>query len=271
MDDHHPGGLNHPGSPNDFHPAPAPYGIPYRALYSKNIGNLWFAGRNISATHAAMSSTRVMATCAVIGQAVGTAAAVALRDGLTPRGVYLERLTELQNALREDDCWLPFTQRQVNPLTQSASLTSERPAQGLENLRNGCDRPIGEFDNGAYIDLGTYIELSWPEPKFVRELRIVFDSDLERDTVTGFEPLRKLPMLCNVPYRMEPFGFPQTLVKSFTVHVLTQNGWQAICEPTDNAQRLVRIPVGVDASALRLTFGSTWGAGQAHVFSLDAI
>lgn len=45
-----------------------------------------FAGRNISVSHVAMSSTRVMATCALLGQAVGTAAAIALREGLTPRG-----------------------------------------------------------------------------------------------------------------------------------------------------------------------------------------
>ena len=78
MDDHHPGGMHWKGQPTIFHPAPSPYGIPYRCLYSKNISNLLFAGRNISATHASMSSTRVMATCAVIGQALGTASAVAI-------------------------------------------------------------------------------------------------------------------------------------------------------------------------------------------------
>jgi hypothetical protein len=88
MDDHHPGGIRYAGPPTIFHPAPSPYGIPYRSLYSRNVENLFFAGRNISATHAAMSSTRVMATCAIMGQAVGTAAAIATRDGLTPRGVY---------------------------------------------------------------------------------------------------------------------------------------------------------------------------------------
>jgi hypothetical protein len=92
MDDHHPDGFRYKGQPTIFHPAPSPYGIPYRSLYSKNISNLFFAGRNISATHAALSSTRVMATCAIMGQAVGTAAAIAVRDDLSPRGVYEERL-----------------------------------------------------------------------------------------------------------------------------------------------------------------------------------
>ena len=64
MDDHHPAGFDTTEAPTIFHPAPSPFGIPYRCLYSKNIENLMFSGRNISCTHTAMSSCRVMATCA---------------------------------------------------------------------------------------------------------------------------------------------------------------------------------------------------------------
>ncbi|MCA1808657.1 MAG: FAD-dependent oxidoreductase, partial [Lentisphaerae bacterium] len=74
MDDHFPEGFYKKEAGTTFHPAPSPYGIPYRSLYSRNIENLFMAGRNISATHSALSSTRVMATCATLGQAVGTAA-----------------------------------------------------------------------------------------------------------------------------------------------------------------------------------------------------
>jgi len=56
-----------------------PYGIPYRSLYSRNIANLMFAGRDASCTHAAMSSTRVMGTGCSMGQAIGTAAALAAK------------------------------------------------------------------------------------------------------------------------------------------------------------------------------------------------
>jgi hypothetical protein len=55
MDDHHPDAIKYPGEPTIFHPAPSPYGIPYRSLYSRNTENLFFAGRNISATHMALS------------------------------------------------------------------------------------------------------------------------------------------------------------------------------------------------------------------------
>jgi hypothetical protein len=115
MDDHDPRGFESGGAPNIFHPAPSPYGIPYRCLYSKNVGNLMFAGRNISVTHAAMSSSRVMATCAVLGQAMGTAAAIAIKENATPRGVYENHLDALQQALMDDDCYLPFTSRDISP------------------------------------------------------------------------------------------------------------------------------------------------------------
>lgn len=62
------------------------YTIPYRSYYSKNISNLMMAGRDISASKMAMGSTRVMGTCAVGGQAVGTAAALCIKYDCDPRG-----------------------------------------------------------------------------------------------------------------------------------------------------------------------------------------
>ncbi len=76
------------------------YGIPYRCLYSRNIDNLFLAGRIISATHVAFGSTRVMATCAHGGQAVGLAAATCARAGLKPADLVApERMRALQRDL----------------------------------------------------------------------------------------------------------------------------------------------------------------------------
>lgn len=88
MDDHPPEGIYHEGKDTTHHAAPSPYGIPYRCLYSRTVRNLWVAGRNISTTHMALSSTRVMATCATLGQAAGTAAAIAVAENCDNRGVY---------------------------------------------------------------------------------------------------------------------------------------------------------------------------------------
>ena len=84
LDEHNPGGIENLSEPPSFwhEHFEEVYQIPFRSLYSKNIENLMFAGRNISQTHVALSSSRVMGTCAVQGQAVGTAAAFALKKTL---------------------------------------------------------------------------------------------------------------------------------------------------------------------------------------------
>ena len=84
MDNHLPAGFYAPGYSSHHLPVNAPYPIPYRCLYSRNIDNLMFAGRNISASHLAMSSTRVMATCSLMGQAAGAAAALAVEKTCDP-------------------------------------------------------------------------------------------------------------------------------------------------------------------------------------------
>lgn len=63
------------------------YPLPYRCFYSRNVDNLFMAGRNISVSHLALGTTRVMRTCAMIGEVVGMAASVCTRHGCTPRDV----------------------------------------------------------------------------------------------------------------------------------------------------------------------------------------
>ncbi|GAG46872.1 unnamed protein product, partial [marine sediment metagenome] len=70
-----------------------------RCLYSKNVENLMMAGRDVSVTHVALGSTRVMNTCGQMGVAVGAAAGLCKKHGTTPRGVYQEHLDELLDIL----------------------------------------------------------------------------------------------------------------------------------------------------------------------------
>ncbi|MBE0695864.1 MAG: FAD-dependent oxidoreductase, partial [Anaerolineaceae bacterium] len=146
MDDHHPGGLWYRGPATIFHETPSPYGIPYRSLYSANISNLFFAGRNISASHMAISSTRVMGTCSLCGQAIGTAAALAVQYSCSPREVGHNHLQMLQKLLMDDDAYLPGFTRQVAELSRGASLTVTRG--DAQPLSSGIDRVIGAADNG---------------------------------------------------------------------------------------------------------------------------
>ncbi|MFV1963951.1 MAG: FAD-dependent oxidoreductase [Pirellulaceae bacterium] len=73
-----------------------PYAFPYRCLYSRNIGNLMMAGRNISVTHVALGTVRVQRTTGMMGEVLGMAAALCRQHETTPRGVYEQQLDQLQ-------------------------------------------------------------------------------------------------------------------------------------------------------------------------------
>lgn len=79
------------------------YYIPYRSLYSKNISNLFMAGRNFSCTHIGLGGPRVMNTTAQMGCAVGYAASVCHKHKLLPRDVYKKHLHELIMLIEESD------------------------------------------------------------------------------------------------------------------------------------------------------------------------
>ena len=91
------------------------YAVPYRCLYSRNVDNLFMAGRDISATHVAFGSTRLMRTCGMMGEVVGMAASICKEKGTTPRGVYQKYLPELKALMRKGaartDIALPDNQR----------------------------------------------------------------------------------------------------------------------------------------------------------------
>lgn len=78
------------------HKAIHPYPIPYRCLYSRNINNLFMAGRNISVTHVVLGTTRLMRTTGMMGEVVGMAASIATKNKTNPRGVYQNHLEELK-------------------------------------------------------------------------------------------------------------------------------------------------------------------------------
>ncbi|TCM51842.1 FAD-dependent oxidoreductase [Kribbella sp. VKM Ac-2568] len=132
IDLHPPGGMyaTERGSKH-WHPD-GNYHIPLRTLYSRNVRNLWMAGRNISASHVAFGTTRVMATCAVLGEAAGVAAAVASQAGLTPREVATEQFDLVRNALhRADASVLGVEDADPANLALTASVTASSSLQRM--------------------------------------------------------------------------------------------------------------------------------------------
>ncbi|MBE6355820.1 MAG: FAD-dependent oxidoreductase [Lentisphaerae bacterium] len=251
MDDHHPDGFYYPGEPTIFHPAPSPFGIPYRSLYSRNISNLFCAGRNISVTHSALSSTRVMATCGTLGQAAGTACAIAVKNHCSPREVGQKHLDELQNTLMRDDIWLPGKRFAANGLTASAEIS-------CEGLRGGLNRVIDGVDESFTARIGSQAEYRWTAPVKIRNCRFIFDSDLNRkEKNIAVLHWKKMPLLTT----------PATLVKRFKIEALTDGKWVDAGEFFNPGQRLVNIPLDITCSALRFTVLETYGNETVKIFA----
>jgi len=94
------------------HIAIYPYPIPYRCLYSKNINNLMMAGRDISVSHVALGTVRLMRTGGMMGEVIGMAASLCKDRKVAPRGVYQDHFADLEKLMRQGigDASLPFSQ-----------------------------------------------------------------------------------------------------------------------------------------------------------------
>jgi hypothetical protein len=161
--------------------------IPYRTLYSKNIANLLMAGRCHSATHMALGGTRVMRPVCMMGQAAGTAAAVAAEHDTTPRGVYENHIHELQQALLKDGCYLPGvrnTDKDDIALRARVAASSSRKGIGPEKVNNGWNRVVGGDKNAwgpaAEGSLPQWIQLELDEPATIDAIHVTFQRAKDR-------------------------------------------------------------------------------------------
>jgi len=161
--------------------------IPYRTLYSKNIDNLLMAGRCHSATHIAMGGTRVMRPVCMMGQAAGTAAAIAAEHRTTPRGVCEHHIRELQQALLKDGCYLPGVRNMdKDDIALRARVTASSSREGMapEKVNNGWNRIVGEDKNAwapeAEASLPQWIQLELDEPATIDTIHATFQRTKER-------------------------------------------------------------------------------------------
>ncbi len=124
------------------------YSIPLRCLYSKDIENLFLAGRDISVTHVALGSVRLMSTCAAMGQAVGTCAWLCRKFNILPRDVYPVRVKRLQQQLLKDDHYVPGVKNEDSQdlaRTANVSASSSSPLLFPEpTIPRRLSIPLGE-------------------------------------------------------------------------------------------------------------------------------
>ncbi len=241
MDDHFSVGMFGPKQ-TIFNPCPHVYGIPFRSLYSRNVENLMFAGRDVSVTHMALSSTRVQKTCSVMGQAIGTAAAIAIRRGTTPRGVWREHLAELQDTLQWQDQFLPHHPRKITDLSRRGRISHEV-------LRDGMDRIRPDGPHGVWLALGSSTSYEFSSPETFAGVRLVVDTNLNDNR-----------WQCWWIEERRVRRLPDTMPRDFDVQVRAEGEWKTVAQVRDNARRFLDIKFSAVAKgdACRVVWRRAW-------------
>jgi hypothetical protein len=298
IDTHPPEGVDAPNEPPcTQHHLPYLYDIPLRCCVSAGPRNLMFAGRNISATHIAFASTRVMATCAVIGQGVGTAAALALRQNVLPADIAADAklVHAIQQQLLRDDCYLIGVSnddpkdlvRIAATITASSFQSYWQENEGRrmdseillpslscqQSIRSGQTRIVTKLPGhrqhpGLHRwmsgELPATLEIRWDAPVSLSEVVLVFDTGLHRLLTLSQADGYTQKMLWGRPQ-------PET-VRDYALSLESPTGWQTIESIQNNHQRLRRhfLPETMTTTALRIHITATNGLDHARVVEVRA-
>ena len=242
------------------------YTIPYRSYYSKNISNLMMAGRDISASKMAMGSTRVMGTCAVGGQAVGTAAALCIKYDCDPRGAQ-EHMRELQQMLLKDDAYIPgIWNEDPKDLARRAKVTATSAREGCppENVINGISRDEDGHRNlwisGKGRTEGEMLTLHLADRQPVSEVHLTFDSNFHY-------PIKIT--LSRKSQAQQRIGVPPELIRDYTVTLWQGDKKAAKQTVTENVQRknIVTFPT-TECDRVTVMVHKTNGSNEAHIYEI---
>lgn len=268
LDEHNPGGIeNLAEPPSYFHEKFAEvYQIPYRSLYSKNVSNLQFAGRNISQTHMALSSSRIMATCALEGQAVGTAAALCIKHDVLPRGISEKYVNELQEQLMRDDAFIPKRPaNDPNDWAKKASLifASSTTSGDAKLLTDGMSRDIdGKIHHWQSDGLPAEVQMEWESPIDLSTIELKCDTNVKRNIM-----MRKDSSNEGI-YRNH---IPEELMKSLELEARIKGKWVNLGSIEKNKTRLVKFKFDkVKTTAVRILLKETYGHENGTLFEIRA-
>ena len=173
-----------------------------------------------------------------------------LELGILPRELGQKHIEALQDALMEDDCYIPWHTREIPPLTLSAKCSAEV-------VRNGLDR--GE-ENCFVGKAGDTVKYSFDTDTDIREIRLIFDSDLNR---------KYHNMPCNYPLVQDKFKLPKTLIKEYKIVGISENGESCELHVTDNRKRFVKHYVNWRIKELTLIPIATHGEERFRIFDFE--
>jgi hypothetical protein len=267
MDTHPPGGIYSSEPPATFLQMPDIYSIPLRALYSRDVGNLFMAGRCASCTHMAMSSTRLAATGAVMGQAVGTAAAMCCARDCTPRELVQHHIRDLQQQLLRDDQYIiDLPAEDPDDLTRGASVAASSESVGCEShkLLDGVTRmrhgDTHQWASDPQQAMPQWLEIKLPSVREVSQIHLTFDS--------GFS--RPLALTHQDSFNARMFRGPQPeTVSDYVIELGSSGTLTELVRETGNYQRKrVHHIAPVAADTIRITIHRTNGDPSARMYEV---
>jgi hypothetical protein len=282
MDTHPPEGIEAPDVKPCNQPfTPYMYSIPLSSLISENVSNLMFAGRNMSATHIAFSSTRVMATCSVMGEGLGTFAAIAVKNNRPLHEAWQDRslVREAQQQLIRQGAFLPGRVLEDLNLAAKAEITASseqeigkavnildrltRSVYGLKGVRPDLTVPGTHRWMSDPSDQAPWLELRWNEPVDLRKITLVLDTGLHRKlTLTPSDRL----------FHQMVWGPQPETLKEFKLLAKQNDGWIEVVHVQNNYQRQLEFEVGLHrVSSLRLEVISTNGLDHARVVEICCV
>ena len=249
----------------------APYNIPLGCFISKDVPNLMMAGRDISCSHVAFGSTRIMLTCAVGGQAAGAAAAMCAENSLYPAQLRADKklLAELkQRLLRAGQTILDVRNTDARDAARNAKITASSSALGTrpENVVSGVQfDALGENSNRwiAEISSKPWIRLDFDAAKKISSVRFNFDSGMRRiDQTSCLYDMKKFMIRAPQP----------ELVRDFNLTAILPDGSQkTLAEVRGNFLRNVACKFApVEAKALRVDVLATNGDKYARIYEIRA-
>lgn len=256
VDLHAPHGLlDFDRLPSDCNFYEGVYTIPYRSYYSKNIKNLYMAGRDISTTRLGLASARILGCCAIGGQAVGIAASLCRKYSCDPREL-APHIRELQQLILKEDGFLPgFKNEDSKDLALMASVSATYAEQGgePEQVINGISRKLGSRQNGWVTRVGETMTLKLEKAYEIRQIRMTFESNFAYPIRVTMAPLRQA--------QQRP-GVPKELVKDVRIELVKQDKIVKTIQVEGNYQRLCRVNMetAVEADSIRITPLTTNGA-----------
>jgi hypothetical protein len=250
------------------------YGIPLRCYFSRNIENLFFAGRNISATHVAFASTRVMATCAVGGEAIGWAMGQCVKNNTTPAKLVADQkqIAELQWTLLKNDVTILNATKFVTKAREAkVTASSSLPDAPAENILNGRRRDEMHSKTGEITQRHqwmsqplnggqAWIELAWNAPVDVSEIHLTFDTNFGRQLVLSANDHANRSVIRAAQ--------PET-VKDYAILI---DGQEVLRVGGNYSRKRVhKLDKPISGKTLRLVVAATNGAPEARVFEIGVL